>query len=660
MTTRPRPFADGPRPPACEEVAGALPLLHDHELGVAETAAVEAHLAVCSACQDEAEAYARLSSALKRLDAADMVVPLPSDRLARSVLARVGDTATWRRRQARTLRLARRAWAAAVVAALGGAVVLGATAGRDRLPDASRGAALADADVQAVASPAELALARLRATPSTVAAAPVGSPPILPGPIVPGPTLPERELREGPAWSRPAGAGAAPALLAELEHVRREVERRSRLQGEPIVAYALPGAGRGPAGPAGRADAGRAGVRYVPLRVLRQLEGSGLLAVLEDAARRRGVEVSSPTVAGPTGRMPTARPADLLAAALDEKAPHAGFPSVTGAGGLLDTRAWRTPHAGVEALDPLEAQARGQLAFAEEDGRGEDVVVALVGPTRAPILLLDGQLLVGGRFDRVVAEPVWLPASAERRPVVVPCRRVTWGAPRAGNAASPRLSTLVAGPSLRALLRDGADAVTILEHVQTLVQAADPVGYADRVRRGGSLVDAYDALQPWKGTGAARDSLTFREHALGAEADLARDLAAADIAGFEAVQRAPGLLGAWLGLEQVGLGGAARGRALARLWLGYELEGWLAWRAVLAAEQGGRMGVPARVPASVARDALRNAAAPLLARRDSEGEPGLARGEVETGLAAGRLGVLALPGTDASLVVSAVAPAWMR
>ena len=83
MTMHRLPFSDGPRPPACAEVADALPLLHDHELGVAETAAVEAHLATCAACQDEAEAYARLSSALKRLDAADMVVPLPSDRLAR-------------------------------------------------------------------------------------------------------------------------------------------------------------------------------------------------------------------------------------------------------------------------------------------------------------------------------------------------------------------------------------------------------------------------------------------------------------------------------------------------------------------------------------------------------------------------------------------------
>ena len=73
MTMHRLPFSDGPRPPACAEVADALPLLHDHELGVAETAAVEAHLATCAACQDEAEAYARLSSALKRLDAADMV-----------------------------------------------------------------------------------------------------------------------------------------------------------------------------------------------------------------------------------------------------------------------------------------------------------------------------------------------------------------------------------------------------------------------------------------------------------------------------------------------------------------------------------------------------------------------------------------------------------
>lgn len=650
MTAHRPPFSDGPRPPACAEVADALPLLHDHELGVAETAAVEAHLATCPACQDEAEAYARLSSALKRLDAADMVVPLPSDRLARSVLARVGETATWRRRQARTLSVARRAWAAAVVAALGGAVLLGATAGRAGRVAAPTTASttVAPAAGDTLESPAEAALARLLAGAPVVPAAPSAPPP-----IVPAPGLPERALHTGPAWTRPV-EGAAPELLAELEHVRREVDRRSRLQGEQVVAYALPGTGRQ------GSSTGRVAVRYLPLRILRQLEGSGLLAVLEDAARRRDVDTSSPTVAGPTGRVPTARPADLLDVALDDATPPAGFPTVSGAAGLLDTRSWRSAAAGVAALDPLEAQARNHLAFKEEDGRGEDVVVALVGPTRAPMLLLDGQLIVGGRFDRVVAEPVWLPASSEQVPVIVPCRRVTWGAPRTGSEGGPRLSALVAGPSLRALLRNGADAVTILEHVQTLVQTADPAGYAERLRRGGSLLDAYDALRPWQTTGGARASLTFREHAAGAEADLARELSAAGIAGFEVAQRAPGLQGAWLGLEQVGLAGPARGRALARLWLGYELEGWLAWRAVFVAEQGGRTAVPPRVLTATAREALRNAAAPLLARRDAEGELGLARGEVETGLAVGRLGVLALPGAEGSLVVSAVAPAWTR
>lgn len=651
MTMHRLPFSDGPRPPACAEVADALPLLHDHELGVAETAAVEAHLATCAACQDEAEAYARLSSALKRLDAADMVVPLPSDRLARSVLARVGDTATWRRRQARTLNVARRAWAAAVVAALGGAVLLGATAGRSSrapAPGAATTAVLPTGANDTVPGPAEAALARLLASAPVDSAAPE-----VPRPIEAAPGLPERAIQEGPAWTRPV-EGTAPALLAELEHVRREVDRRSRLQGEQIVAYALPGTGRD-----GSAT-GRVAVRYLPLRILRQLEGSGLLAVLEDAARRRDVETSSPTVAGPTGRVPTARPADLLTVALDETTPQVAFPAAPGAAGLLDTRAWRSAAPGVTALDPIEAQARKVLSFKEEDGRGEDVVVALVGPTRAPMLLLDGQLIVGGRFDRVVAEPVWLPASSEPVPVLVPCRRVTWGAPRAGTEGGPRLSALVAGPSLRALLRNGADAVTILEHVQTLVRTADPVGYAERLRRGGGLLDAYDALRPWRESGGARASLTFRDHAAGAEADLARDLASAGIAGFEAVQRAPGLEGAWLGVEQVGVGGPARGRALARLWLGYELEGWLAWRAVLAAQQGGSVTVPPRVSAPAARDALRNAAAPLLARRDAEGELGLARGEVDTGLAAGRLGVVALPGADEQLVVSAVAPAWTR
>lgn len=673
MSTPRRPHLPPFQPPACAEVADALPLLHDRELGVAETAAVEAHLAACPSCQAEADGFARLSSALKRLDAADQVIPLPGDRLPRAVLARVGEMAAGRQRTVRQARRMRQACAAAVLLGLGLALALGVRSTQGATAPAPRDRAAAAPGPAEAGWPAERALAAARAL------RPDAERPLdrSPRDIVPGPPLAEREVRTTPSWVTldPAGAGAP--LLAELEHVRREVERRSQAYGERVVALPVPRNGSGTA-------ADGLGVRYIPVRTLRWLERSGLLAVLDDAARRRDHEApGTATVPGRTRPQAVGRVRDVLARALvggaTERDVRVVMPELPGAAGLMETRAWRS-EGSIAALDPLEAQDQGLLEWVERSGRadgafegaaeGEDVIVALVGPTSAPMLLLEGQLLVGGRFDRVVAEPVWIAAGGAARPIVVPCRRVTWGVPRAPDERRLRLTSFVAGPSLRALLRSKADAVTVLEHVQALVEAADPAGYAARRVRGGGLLDAIQALHPWAGSGSARASLSFAEHAEGAVGELARRLEAVGAGGFEVLHRAPALDGAWLGVEDIGLGGHAGALALARLHLGYELEAWLGWRAALRAERMGHGPRPRVLAAAGVRRALDQDTMQLEVVREPGQEP-----DVTLGRAAVRVpdapatapspdpspvAVVALRAAGRFVVGSAVAPAWAR
>ncbi len=638
------PFRRARRAPACEAIADRLPLLHDRELGPAETARVEAHLAVCAACQAEADGYARLSSALKQRDASDLVVPLPAEeRLARTVLARIAPIAVARRRERRLVRRVGVAWAASVLGVLGVSGLLGRLA-TTSAPDSAPGpgAMVVARDPE----PAAAALDDLRTRVVTTTAAPS----LHLAPIEVGPPLAPRPLVGTRTWDPPRHGGGA--LLAEIELVRREVERRSARVGEPVVAYAIPGA-------AARA---RWPVRYLPLRTWKHLEASGWLAMAQ--ARGRGFEHGSPTQAGPSGSVPSGHPREVFERAL-AGATHDGptFSQQPGSAGLLETRVWRAAANAVRALDPLDEVARGHLSFAEAEASEKDIVVARVGPTTAPMLLLDGQLIVGGRFDRVVAEATWLPASSEPRTFVVPCQRVTWGPPRNAAESAPRLTSLIAGPSLRALLREGADTVTILEHVQSLVQAADPVEFAARRVRGGSLVDAFESLRPWRGTGGSRQAWTFRDHVVAAEAEIASSLERAGVGGFEAVQRTPGLDDAWLGVEDIAIGGDVGARALARLHLGYELEAWLGWKALLMAERVGSGSRPTPIPARAARDAMANSAVPLVAPREGATALGTARGEIDAGPAGGRVAIRALPAAQpggSSTHASAVALTWRR
>lgn len=510
-----------PRPSSCDGFTGLLPSFADRELGVAESTALERHLDACSGCQGRLKEIESVGAVLKGWDAQSPAGGPVATRLQHSVLARIAEDGQRRRSELRGLRIRRLALAASVLVAVG----LPLSLARETPP----------------AVPAA-------ATSGAEAASPLAAP-VRPFEVT---GLPEAQRVFHP-WDGSPVAVDAPSL-------------------EPADREALLVAGLQPQKDLLLEEQFRRATGVAGVWVLDAVNGTRLLLTPEAArffekgerlALIRAVNAESFTgEAHPEPRRLGATAGQLLDGVLsgDEgtSAWNESRKAVFGYGRVASNRrpaisAWPlarretegAPVEGPEALDPLAAEARHLLSF-EASGRDGATVLAIVEGSALPILLPAGQILAGGETDRVVAAATWLPASPRRTVVEVPCLSVRVGTRRPEDGI--HLTPYLAGPSLRALLAEGASPQAVLEHVRRLVAAP----FGGRAGLEWSLLGLYPG---------------DREDAA---------LASAEVVGFSEQARQGFLVtdgaGRFLGLEHVALRGEAGQLLVRRLLRGYAKE----------------------------------------------------------------------------------------
>ena len=551
------PPEGGSRKP-CTDLTDVLPLLHDHELGPAESAELEMHLAVCSRCQAQADAYEQLSSVLKRWDAEEVQPPVPHLRMQHAVLARVAEHGAHRRKANRVLRLTRFATAASVLLALGGAIVAGLLGHRDA---ASR--TTVTARMHQVDWPAERAVQALAPLPELE---PLVDPAEASTHAVSGSdwmTARLPALPKPPAWVEQPPLRRADVLrLARLERMRaRRNDFERRIRAPATVWFGIDGRG----------------MHRIGSDALDYLRESGKLAQwqLEMQRRQNALETSS-SPAPVVGRA-SERPRDVLAGlpglagesmeGLDSMQFAGRVPGLRVAGmreHLLRGSGLKTQVGGatwIEAQDPMAAQEAGQLRFAET--HRFDRVVAFVKGTGKPIFIPDGQLLLRGAKDRVVAEPVWIPASAGESRVTIPCRVVQRGVRRKA-ALPPVLSDWVAGPTVRSLLRRKASDVELLDAIHAQLRIADPVRF-EGTFTSWSLADLPQAVRFTTKT-------SFADRVVRVAPQIRKDMLARHLQGFVAEGRGGGREKYLYGVEITRVPGEAGAALLTRLFFSYALE----------------------------------------------------------------------------------------
>lgn len=448
----------------CEGFAQAAMLRVDRELGPAESAALDAHLAVCPACRRRAAQSEALSAVLKRWDNAqvrDIEVPA---RLRMALRTAVADEGRWRRVETRGVRRLHLATAASVVLALGA----GLLAGLGFTADAP---AVGPTFTTARApSPAPAPLADLPALPRASVELTASRP---------GPSRLHDLRIDG---SRPAGwlsaeeRDEARRVLARCETRRLVREAFERDYGED--AYWL-------------VDAHGGEERLITESAWLHLQSSPALHVL---AARRPEELR--TVADPvrvldTGRrvadflrLPGGRD-DLEKTLAERRHPiqtEGGSPAFVHVSLLLPEKG-RSSRTALERMVGLSyAVEKGQVILREG---ADDDLVAVVHGTRYPVFIPAGELIGGGRVDRVVLKGIVLPVTASARPVLIPC--VAASTPGASHGDHPTPTGMVGGPSLRSLLARRARA----HEVRAWIAAHVPI--LDRWGRDYSLLAFYDS-----------------------------------------------------------------------------------------------------------------------------------------------------------------------
>jgi len=204
----------------------------------------------------------------------------------------------------------------------------------------------------------------------------------------------------------------------------------------------------------------------------------------------------------------------------------------------------------VRFLDPVAASANGQLSFAESL-RGADSVIALVEGTDLPIFIPAGQFLTGGLADRVLAQPVWLPATRGKKPYMISCRVVQKF--ELGDVRAPLvLQREIAGPTLRALLAAGASPREVREGAERILAALQ--GETGTLLGDWSLYTVHRGMHAR--VMAALGETKFRW---------------SDLQGFVVTDAR----GRFVGSEIVRPGGPAASELLRRLWVSYSLEAGL-------------------------------------------------------------------------------------
>lgn len=550
----------------CDVFSEEIHLLVDRELGPAESQVVEEHLLGCARCQALASQLERMSSVLKAWDAQANDVEAPAMRLKHAVLARVSEQSARRRRDDRMVRVIHYATAAMVVLGLGLGLVLGL------MTDAPQRAAPAIA-VNDAPMPLDAVHPEAIVLDGGEAFEPYRAVDVLAG-IEPAQLADVESPFAGHAWDRSVWKTRARDGLSLLVQRFQRMEDLERRLGAPVVFWNGPAADK-------RDDP------LVTLSALTFLHEKGYLK-----RWMRSATETSPTVA--TTPQPVAANLDTQVTARSMLQPMPGIdrdlraltmrppairvatPKQPAPGStarkskksaqrihLLD--AWALPREAytnprfdsgplgsarvdpgrIKFLDPVAANANGKLDFADA-GQGPNTVVVIVKNTSGPIYIPAGQFLTGGVADRVIAHPVWLPATRGEKPFLIQCR-VVQNFEHGDASEAPKLQPEIAGPTIRALLAAGASPRAVKAAAGRLLAAVN--GQKGTLLGDWSLYRIHAGMQ-------VRVSATLR------------NVEWAEMSGFVVTDPQ----GRFVGSEIVRPTGHAAAELLRRLWVSYSLE----------------------------------------------------------------------------------------
>ncbi|MHC5011461.1 MAG: anti-sigma factor family protein [Planctomycetota bacterium] len=523
-----------PRRGPCDGFAQAAALRVDRELGRAEAEKLEAHLEICAPCRVRAHQSEVLSAVLKRWDAEQNDGIRAPARLAMSVRTALQEEGQWRRREARLAYGIRLAAAASVLLVFGAAIVLGLS-GVKRYGDEPPVAA-----AQPPAAPAlrTVSLASLPAPASALRHADDPAP------------LDAFDLEPAVNFRRFDDREAFVEVFADLRARRLHEEvflASSGETGEWLDLYGnearLLSMGARAYLEAKRVQLGTSLFDHLA----RSLGGARAVAVAPGDRPRYGnlpVSVDTGLLVRDFVRLP--RDQMRLDAWLGEEQipPLSGGVHVRV---LTDGGIASTGFDGAAQVWDLKLSVTASVTTLRE-GVG-DHLVAVVRDAWRPVFIPAGELIAGGRADRVVTRAVWIPAGrGEERYYDIPC--VAVGTPGKSHGETPLPTGKIAGPDLRVLLASGADAAAVRALVDRQVRS---MGYTGRDY---SLLDAYGASR----YGRDGFDLMVNQRARILRFVQARGLVLSDEHG------------AFDGIELSDLPRAAASRLLARILLGYEVE----------------------------------------------------------------------------------------
>ncbi len=548
----------------CDVFSEEIHLLVDRELGPAESEVVEEHLLGCSRCQALAAHLERMSAVLKAWDAQTNDVEPPALRLRHAVLARVAEQGARRRRDDRMIRVIHYATAAMIVLGLGLGLVLGLTDRTSRVAEPAL-------EISTAPMPLEIGTQDPIRLDAGEPVEPYRGVDLLAG-IAPVEIAEIETPWSKVAWDRGVWSERNRDGLPLLVQRFQRLETIESRLGERVVFWN--------GATADKHEDFRRDDRVVTWSALNFLHERGYLDRWMQASTPRSATVAGErtpvTASRDTGVNANAmlRPMpgiDQELRALQMRPPiiRTYVPKQPGTGAkakgsaarvhLLDgwglqraaggprlaTGPVRVDPARIRFLDPVAANANGQLHFAES-GQGANTVVVIVKDTSGPIYIPAGQFLTGGIADRVIAHPVWLPPTRGTKPFIVHCR-VVQNFEHGDASQSPRLQPEIVGPTIRALLASGASPRRVKEAAGRMM--------ASVYRQRGRMLGDWSLYLLYRG-----------RYVL--EAQHLRNVRFEQLQGFVVTDAR----GRFVGSELVRTSGHAATELLRRLWVSYSTE----------------------------------------------------------------------------------------